>query len=165
MDEKQAIIHNVDVSKCMFFNKNYKEDDVQIKNFCELQYISCKEFDCANCYFKEWKRKEQECFELANVYHYLVKIANNRLNKIEDLQQQFDQLKTKNEEFKRKITKIFACLIKANRTNKIVDTIWVDNIMTLWDYIALTLGIEGDQVQIEKQILQKINEVSNGTNP
>ena len=86
------------------------------------------------------------------------------MNKIKDLQQQFDQLKTKNEGFKRRITKIFACLIKANRTNKIVDTIWVDNITTLWDYIALTLGIEGDQVQIEKQILQK-NEVLNGTNP
>ena len=37
--------------------------------------------------------KEQECFQLANVYHGLVKIANHRLNKIEDLQQQLDQLK------------------------------------------------------------------------
>lgn len=78
MTNKQVIIHNVDVSKCMFFNKNYKEDDVQIKNFCELQYISCKEFDCANCYFKEWKRKEQECEEL--------KAKNQKLKEeIEDL--------------------------------------------------------------------------------
>ena len=71
------------------------------------------------------------------------------------------QLKAKEQEcekLRRSITKIFACLIKANRTNKIVDTLWVDNIMTLWDYIAQTLGIEGDQVQIEKQILQKISE-------
>ena len=138
----------------------------------------CEGIDCAWCNEKEpciYKianeleekllRKEQECFQLANVYHCLVKIANHRLNKIEDLQQQLDQLKTENEELKRKITKIFVCLIKANKTNKIVDTIWVDNITTLWDYIALTLGIEGDQVQIEKQILQKINEVLNGTNP
>lgn len=62
------------------------------------------------------------------------------------------------EELRRSITEIFACLIKANRTNKIVDTLWVDNITTLWDYIAQTLGIEGDQTQIEKQILQKISE-------
>ena len=61
------------------------------------------------------------------------------------------------EELRRSITKIFACLIKANRTNKIVDTLWVDNITTLWDYIALTLGIEGDQTRIEEQILQKIS--------
>ena len=70
------------------------------------------------------------------------------------------QLKRKEqecEELRRSITKIFTCLIKANRTNKIVDTIWVDRITTLWDYIALTLGIEGDQTQIEEQILQKIS--------
>ena len=76
-----------------------------------------------------------------------------------ELQEQLDQLKAKNEELKGKITKIFVCLINANRTNKIVDTIWADSITTLWDYIALTLGIEGDQVQIEEQILQKISEV------
>lgn len=74
---------------------------------------------------------------------------------------ELEQLKTENEELIRRMTKIFACLIKANRTNKIVDTLWVDNITTLWDYIALTLGIEGDQVQIEEQILQKISEVEN----
>ena len=66
---------------------------------------------------------------------------------------ELEQLKTENEELIRRITKIFACLIKANRTNKIVDTLWVDNITTLWDYIAQTLGIEGDQVYIEEQIL------------
>ena len=61
------------------------------------------------------------------------------------------------EELKGSITKIFACLIKANRTNKIVDTLWVDNITTLWDYIVQILEIEGDQVQVEEQILQKIS--------
>lgn len=72
----------------------------------------------------------------------------------------YKQLKRKEkecEELKRSITKIFACLIKANRSKIIIDTLWVDNIMTLWDYIALTLGIEGDQTQIEEQILQKIS--------
>lgn len=58
------------------------------------------------------------------------------------------------EEIKRKIIKIFACLIKANRANKILDTLWIDDITTLWDYIALTLGIDGDQTQIEEQVLQ-----------
>ena len=59
------------------------------------------------------------------------------------------------EELRRSITKIFACLIKANRIGKIVDTLWVNDIITLWDYIAQTLGIEGDQTQIEEQILQE----------
>lgn len=70
-----------------------------------------------------------------------------------------EELQAENAELIRRITKIFACLIKANRTNKIVDTLWVDNITTLWDYIAQTLGIEGDQVQIEEQILQKLANV------
>ena len=70
------------------------------------------------------------------------------------------QLKRKEqecEELRRSITKIFTCLIKANNRGKIIDTLWVDRITTLWDYIALTLGIEGDQTQIEEQILQKIS--------
>lgn len=168
MDDKQIMIDNVDVSECEFFEEcEIKIDDSEClahsRHYYEGTFYDCCD-EHPDCYYKQLKHKEKECFELANVYHYLVKIANNRLNKIKDLQQQFDQLKTKNEGFKRRITKIFACLIKANRTNKIVDTIWVDNITTLWDYIALTLGIEGDQVQIEKQILQK-NEVLNGTNP
>ena len=80
---------------------------------------------------------------------------------IKKLQQQRDQLKTENEKLIRKITEIFACLIKANRSGIITDTLWVDKITTLWDYIDQTLRIEGDQVQIGKQILQKISEVEN----
>ena len=33
-----------------------------------------------------------------------------------------------------------------------LNTLWVDKITTLWDYIAQTLGIEGDQNQIEEQV-------------
>ena len=64
MTDKQIMIHGVDVNRCMFFNKEYKEDDIQIKNFCEWQFVPCQEFDCAKCYFKNWKRKEQECERL-----------------------------------------------------------------------------------------------------
>lgn len=52
-----------------------------------------------------------------------------------------------------------ACLINANRADKIVDTLWVGGVMTLWDYIAQTLEIKGDQIQIEEQILQKISDL------
>ena len=90
MNDKQVIIHNVDVSKCMFLNKNYKEDDIQIKNFCELQYTSCKEFDCANCYFKKWKRREQECDQLRN------KLNSN----IERMNEQNEKLHNENKELK-----------------------------------------------------------------
>ena len=95
MDDIQVIIHNVDVSKCMFFNKNYKEDAVQIKNFCELQYISCKEFDCANCYFKEWKRKEQECEQLRNKLNSNIERMNEQNEKLHnEIQAIRQQMKT-----------------------------------------------------------------------
>ena len=80
----------------------------------------CEGIDCAWCNEKEpciYKianeleekllRKEQECFQLANVYHCLVKIANHRLNKIEDLQQQLDQLKAENEKLKAEKVKCY----------------------------------------------------------
>ena len=103
----------------------------------------------------KYKTKEQECEELKEDIERWKSNFNGKVSAIEELLQQLDQLKAENEELRRSITKIFACLIKANRTNKIVDTLWVDDITTLWDYIALTLGIEGDQTQIEEQILQK----------
>ena len=71
------------------------------------------------------------------------------------LEKQFKRKEQECEELRRSITKIFACLIKANNRGKIIDTLWVDRITTLWDYIALTLGIEGDQTQTEEQILQE----------
>ena len=65
--------------------------------------------------------------------------------------QQLAQLKEENNRLRKRIVTIFDCLIKANR-DVIVDTLWVNKITTLWDYIAQTLGIEGDQNQIEEQV-------------
>lgn len=136
---------------------------------------------CKNCYelTEKLEAKEKEYEELRQ-YHN--QCCEENAKKLEAWLEKYNQisrdfyngkycnkencnlLKAKEqecEELRRSITKIFACLIKANRTNKIVDTIWVDNITTLWDYIALTLGIEGDQTQIEEQILQKISEAEN----
>ena len=123
--------------------------------YCE----KCNKFSHCNnndliCISK-YKAKEQECEELKEDRERWKSNFNGKVSAIEELLHQLDQLKAENEELKRIITKIFACLIKANRTNKIVDTLWVDDITTLWDYIALTLGIEGDQTQIEEQILQE----------
>lgn len=60
MTDKQIIIDGVDVNKCSYFNSTDE-------HYCE----ECSsEFGCAvcddrpNCYFKQLKRKEQECEEL-----------------------------------------------------------------------------------------------------
>ena len=66
--------------------------------------------------------------------------------------QQLAQLKEENDRLRKRIVTIFDCLIKANRANMIDTTLLTDKITTLWDYIAQTLGIEGDQNQIEEQV-------------
>lgn len=108
------------------------------------------------------KAKEQECEQKDKDIKYLTKCLDNSFKTQQDSELYWERekkkLKAENEELRRRITKIFACLIKANRTGNITDTLWVGTITTLWDYIALTLGIEGDQTQIEEQILQKISE-------
>ena len=73
------------------------------------------------------------------------------LEEIEKTKEQLAQLKEENDRLRKRIVIIFDCLIKANR-DVIIDTLWVDKITTLWDYIAQTLGIEGDQNQIEEQV-------------
>ena len=177
MENKQIIIDGIDIAKCRYFTSEW--------DFNNCGHI-CKETECKYkrlWYKKQLKHKEQECEELKKYLHKnfeekdklhliidrLLEASGYDTNtaSAEDFEdvyknmryekQQLDQLKAENEELRRSITKIFACLIKANRTNKIVNTIWVDRITTLWDYIALTLGIEGDQTQIEEQILQKIS--------
>ena len=152
MNDK-TVIDGIDVNKCQHYGK--------CSTYCYVVEELCS--DNPNCYYKQLKRKEQECEELKKI---IKEAKSSRLDLQsflvcealgEEYEQQIDQLKAENEELIRRITKIFACLIKANRTNKIVDTLWVDRITTLWDYIALTLGIEGDQTQIEEQILRKIS--------
>ena len=158
MTDKQIIIDGVDVNGCEKQGETIagitcgNGERIRLANEIITKHKLCK--DNPNCVYKQLKAKEQECEELKEkVKKY------GEINKQET--KDYAELKAENEELIRRITKIFACLIRANRTNKIVDTLWVDNITTLWDYIALTLGIEGDQVQIEEQILQKISEVEN----
>ena len=158
MTGKQIIIDGVNVSGCEKQGETIagitcgNGERIRLANEIITKHKLCK--DNPNCVYKQLKAKEQECEEL-----------KEKVKKYGEINEQetkdYAELKAENEELIRRITKIFACLIKANRTNKIVDTLWVDNITTLWDYIALTLGAEGDQVQIEKQILQKISEVEN----
>ena len=142
MTDKQIIIDCVNVKGC---KRRIGKD-----NYCRYYKRPCSENNY-NCIWKKYLRKEQECEELKEKVKKYGKINEQETK-------DYAELKAENEELIRRITKIFACLINANRIDKIVDTLWVDDITTLWDYIALTLGIEGDQTQVEEQILQKISE-------
>ena len=70
-----------------------------------------------------------------------------------------DGYKTHRElELEEAIKTIFKTLIIANHkdTGAIQDTIWVDKITTLWDYIRIILDMNDDQFEeFEKQTLEE----------
>lgn len=143
MTDKQIRIDGVLVQDCCYFD--YENDGYE-----DSCYIHQNECSAQDCYYKQLKRKEKACKEWKEEYRAKIEELNELEEKLLHKEQECEELR-------RTITKIFACLIKANRSKKIIDTLWIDSITTLWDYIALTLGIEGDQTQIEEQILQKIS--------
>ena len=131
--------------------------------------MECHCSDNPNCSYKQLKAKD-ESYEELRQYHN--KCCEDNAKEVGDWLwkynqslrascsgkycntekcQQLAQLKEENDRLRKRIVTIFDCLIKANR-DVIVDTLWVDKITTLWDYIAQTLGIEGDQNQIEEQV-------------
>ena len=150
--------------QCLYRSNQLQQLEAQLKrekqNSQEAIDTSIKEFNRAETLKTLSKRKEQECEELKERLESFQKDYSKLYQVIENKGyiKELNQLKAENEKLIRKITEIFACLIKANRSGIITDTIWVGAMTTLWDDIAQTLGIEGDQVQIEEQILQKISE-------
>ena len=68
-DKEQIIIDGVDVSKCKYYalQKHY---DIESDGLWKVCYSKdCKYSICANnydCYYKQFKRKEQECKKLNN---------------------------------------------------------------------------------------------------
>ena len=93
MTDKEIIIDDVDVSKCNYFNNTDK-------SYCEE---CCSEFGCAicndrpNCYYKQLKRKEQECEEKQ-------KTAQDAISKLcaekSALYNELDKLKRDNDLFR-----------------------------------------------------------------
>lgn len=91
-----------------------------------------------------------------------LKFKNKRLNELALYwHKRFFEVGRSELKFKQALQEIFKCLIMANRAGRITDTLWFDDSTTLWSYIAQTLGIEGDQLEIEEQVLNKIDEVEN----
>ena len=102
MTNKQIRIHDVDVSGCSWYTQG------ATGMICADWHISN---DCSknpNCYYKQLKRKEQECEELKKI---IDEAKNSKLDLKSFLvgeavqneyEQQLDQLKADNKELKRK---------------------------------------------------------------
>ena len=95
MDDKQAIIHNVDVSEC-----TYSKIGIDKKCYCEQDLyddgtpvFTCDE--CTNCYYKQLKRKEQECDQLRNKLNSNIERMNEQNEKLHnEIQVIRQQMKT-----------------------------------------------------------------------
>ena len=61
MIDKQIIINGVDVSECIYYQCNMCTATKDNYGDCSFY---CKDYDMNDCYFKQLKRKEQECEEL-----------------------------------------------------------------------------------------------------
>ena len=99
MTDKRIIIDGIDVSGCVYYADGKCTNSHMIQSNCK---------NVAVCYYKEYKRKEQECEELRKANdeknELLAKlgcptIATAR-RKVFCLQEQLDQLKAENDELK-----------------------------------------------------------------
>ena len=100
--DKQIIIDGVDVRKCV----NRRWDNSQKIHLCYDSDTPLTSWGWCennpNCYYKQLKRKEQECERLENENKRLVgELANPIFDSFEEL----DQLKAENEELKKKVYK------------------------------------------------------------
>ena len=131
--DKQIIIDDVDISGCEYCLK-------MTKYRCTIQRDIYKWLceENPNCYYKQLKRKEQECEELKEDRERWKSNFNGKVSAIEELLQQLDQLKAKNIKIYKTLTEI----------KEIADK---DFRHTAWEEYAKQL----------KQILQKISEVNN----
>ena len=130
MTDKQIIIDGCDVSGCKHAIPTTTTPKCGIKD-----WIHC---DGLNCYYKQLKRKEQECEELKGC---LFQVQNATIS----LTKQLDQLKAENETYKRMLddTEVRVALIDVKTGER-----------ELW----LKLGMKADKL---KQTLTEIKEICN----
>jgi hypothetical protein len=151
MTDKQIIIDGVDVSGCPFFEDERKllnpaGQELNFKNICSLSFYNFTDFDkdflcnqSPNCYYKQLKRKEQECERLKKeVEFYTAPVKLGDYKPITLIIEELDQLKQAIEKIKELIQK------------EINDCEHCEDCASC-EYNCCT-----------KQILQKISEVENG---
>ena len=92
MTDKQIIIDGVDVSGCKKYEYEIVRCNATLKNMCFCGG-RCTDRKNADCYFKQLKRKEQECEELKSDLTDLSKIIDCKNGTILTFKEQLDRLK------------------------------------------------------------------------
>ena len=111
MTDKQIIIDGVDVSKCIYFQKEDDEYTCGAEE-CNGAIVACRA--CDNCYYKQLKRKEQECERLKetieeNSYRYAELDAD-----FEQLQKKCERLNADNISLRDRVGKLERAILRRN---------------------------------------------------
>ena len=145
------IIDGVDVSGCCQYMPRYMEDyDVDTLDYCGYYFKPCKDVDVKYCYFKQLKRKEQECENNKIAYQIELDIYNQEcLNLQEELKEALDQL----DQFKETNEGLLSIQYKLADNNKQLR-------QTLEEIREIIIKAQEENSLINiSTILQKINEV------
>lgn len=105
MTDKQIIIDGVDVSGCKKYEHEIVRCNATMKNMCFCGG-RCTDKKNADCYYKQLKRKEQECKELKSDLTDISKIIDCKNGTILTFKEQLDRLKAENEKYKQTLTEI-----------------------------------------------------------
>lgn len=100
MTDKQIIIDGVDVSGC----GHYWNGTCHAYTDSTGKFLLC--VNSPHCYYKQFKRKEQECEELKEDIERWKSNFNGKVSAIEELLQQLDQFKVKNIKISKTLTEI-----------------------------------------------------------
>jgi hypothetical protein len=105
MTDKQIIIDGCDVSECPHIEYEHKwwniaGDEQNSENVCALSFDKNADFeedflcqDNPNCYYKQLKRKEQECEELKNFHINLVGVKECEIRELAKYKQAIEKIK------------------------------------------------------------------------
>lgn len=101
MTNKQIIKNGIDVSGCeYYFDEKCRCMDASIMQ----DFYSCPQCNSnPNCYYKQLKRKEQECEELKEKYLNLKEQNGSSIVQLNTTNEQLDQLKAENWNLKREL--------------------------------------------------------------
>lgn len=87
----KIIINGIDVSKCKFCVYEHCQINYDEWNNETIKYNECK--NSPDCYYKQLKRKEQECESQRFMIDYYIKKTAQLLDDIDEYKQAFDEIK------------------------------------------------------------------------
>ena len=151
MTHKQMIIDNVDVSECGELHINQANTII-----CEITGYLCE--DRQNCYYKQFKRKEQECEELKRANLHIENNREHKANKLNRIEKLILACTTGyTDEFIQELLVILHEPEPVSFENKYLQTL-----AEIKEIITTALE-QNTLINLDK-ILQKINEVENEKN-